>query len=145
MPPSGYSISETIDFTAALDAVNRASPFNQMAGFSIREASPGKVLLACTANAALLNHAGAMHAGAQAALLDTAAGFAAATIAGNVVTLQLGLTFLASAKGEAFEARATVVKAGKVNLFVEVELYAMRGGDANLVATANAVMAKLGG
>lgn len=86
-----------------------------------------------------------MHAGVQAALLDTAAGFAAATIAGNVVTLHLGLTFLASAKGEAFEARAKVVKTGKVNLFVDVELYAIRGSDATIVAKANALMAKLGG
>lgn len=137
-------MGEPVDFAVALEAVNRASPFNQMAGFTIREASPGKIHLACAAGAELLSHAGAIHAGVQAALMDTAAGFAAATIAGNVVTLQLGLTFLATAKGEAFQAMAEVVKAGRTNLFVEVELHAMHGADTTLVAKATAVMARIG-
>jgi acyl-coenzyme A thioesterase PaaI-like protein len=48
----------------------------------------------------------------QAALLDTACGYAAGAVAGNVVTLQLNLHFLSSAKGDRFEARARVTKAG---------------------------------
>lgn len=136
-------MTDVTDLAAALDAVNRASPFNQMAGFSIGEVSPGQALLTCTAEPELLNHAGALHAGVQAALLDTVAGFAAGTLAGNVVTLQLGLTFVASAKGEAFEAKAEVIKVGKTSVFVEGQLHVMRGSEAILIAKASAVMAKV--
>ncbi|HZG47368.1 MAG TPA: PaaI family thioesterase [Allosphingosinicella sp.] len=74
----------------------------------------------------MLNHPGALHAGVQAALLDTACGYAAGTVAGNVVTLQLNLQFLSSAKGDRFEARARVTKAGKA--------WALRGRGADHLA-----------
>jgi uncharacterized protein (TIGR00369 family) len=91
-----------------------------------------------------MNHAGALHAGVQAALLDTACGYAAGTIAGNVVTLQLNLQFLSSAKGDRFEARARVTKAGKAQLFAAAELIAWRDGAEVLAASASAVLAKVG-
>jgi len=46
-----------------------------------------------------MNHAGALHAGVQAALLDTACGYVAGTAAGNVVALQLNLQFLSLSQG----------------------------------------------
>jgi uncharacterized protein (TIGR00369 family) len=91
-----------------------------------------------------MNHAGALHAGVQAALLDTACGYAAGTLAGNVVTLQLNLLFLSSAKGDRFEARARVTKAGKAQLFAAAELIAWRDGAEVLAAGASAVLAKVG-
>jgi uncharacterized protein (TIGR00369 family) len=84
----------------------------------------------------------------QSALIDTACGFAAGTVAGNVVTVQMNVQFLASAKGDRFEARARVVKAGRTQVFAEAQLFAWRGpegaGEAVLVASGTAVLAKLG-
>ncbi|HZG47371.1 MAG TPA: PaaI family thioesterase [Allosphingosinicella sp.] len=137
-------MAEGADFGAALAAVNAASPFNKVAGFEIIEAQAGAVTLALAAGPELMNHAGALHAGVQAALLDTACGYAAGTLAGNVVTLQLNLQFLASAKGDRFEARARVTKAGKAQLFAAAELIAWRDGAEVLAASASAVLAKLG-
>ena len=87
-------MADSADFGAALAAVNAASPFNGLAGFEIVSAQAGAVTLALDMQSGaegtkLLNHAGALHAGVQAALLDTACGYAAGTLAGNVVTLQL--------------------------------------------------------
>jgi uncharacterized protein (TIGR00369 family) len=133
---------------AALEAVNGASPFNRLAGFRVTQASAGEVVLAGAGAAELLNHAGALHAGVQSALIDTACGFAAGTVAGNVVTVQMNVQFLASAKGDRFEARARVVKAGRTQVFAEAQLFAWRGpegaGEAVLVASGTAVLAKLG-
>ena len=126
----------------ALEAANQASPFNRLAGFTVREAAEGRAVLVFPAAPDLLNHAGALHAGVQCAALDTAAGYAAATIAGPVVTLQLSTSFLSSAKGELFEASAEVVKAGKAQLFVEAELIAIRGEERRLAARASAVLTR---
>jgi uncharacterized protein (TIGR00369 family) len=129
----------------ALEGVNAASPFNRLAGFGVAEASSGAVILAGSAAPELMNHAGALHAGVQAALIDTACGFAAGTVAGNVVTVQMSLSFLASAKGERFEARARVTKAGRSQIFAAADLFALRGEEEEvLVASGTAVLAKVG-
>lgn len=130
---------------AALAAVNAASPFNGWAGIEIIAAAPGAVTIALPSRPELLNHAGALHAGVQSALLDTACGYAAGTVAGNVVTLQMSLQFLASAKGERFEARAEVIRAGKGQVFTEARLFAISGNEELPVASAAAVLAKLTG
>lgn len=127
---------------AALEQVNGASPFNRLAGFRVTSATAGAVTLAGSAAAELMNHAGALHAGVQAALIDTACGFAAGTLAGNVVTLQMSLSFLASAKGDRFEARARVIRQGRSQIFAEAQLFAWRGEEELLVASGTAVLAK---
>ena len=132
------------DLRAALDAVNRASPFNSLAGIEIVSAEPGRVVLRLEARAELLNHAGALHAGVQSALLDTACGYAAGSVAGAVVTLQLGVNYLSSAKGERFEARAELSRTGKNQLFAEARLFACGDDDERLCASATAVLARVG-
>jgi uncharacterized protein (TIGR00369 family) len=129
---------------AALEAVNGASPFNRLAGFRVAEARSGAVRLEGAAAPELMNHAGALHAGVQSALIDTACGFAAGTVAGNVVTLQMNVQFLSSAKGDRFEARARVTRAGRSQLFAEAQLFALRGEEEVLVASGTAVLAKVG-
>ena len=131
--------------TAAMEAVNAASPFNRFAGFEVVVVEPGTITLAADVHPDLLNHAGALHAGAQAALIDTACGYAAGSVIGNVVTVQLSLQFLSSAKGSRFEARAAVVKAGKTQAFAEAQLFALRDGAEVLVASGSAVLTKAGG
>lgn len=124
---------------SALEAVNAASPFNAGAGMEIGAVAPGAVTLACTSAPGLLNHAGALHAGVQAALIDTACGF----VAGPVVTAQTSLTFLAPAPR--FEARARVVKAGRSQVFANAELFAFgEDGEERLVATGTAVLVRVG-
>lgn len=131
------------EMTAALEAVNGASPFNRFAGFRVVEARAGRVTLSGAATPDLLNHAGALHAGVQSALIDTACGFAAGTVAGNVVTVQLNLNFLSSARGERFEARARVIRAGRNQIFAEAQLFGWRDAKEKLVASGTAVLAKI--
>jgi uncharacterized protein (TIGR00369 family) len=126
----------------ALSAANQASPFNQVTGFEVTVASEGHAELTFAAAPELLNHAGALHAGVQCAALDTVAGYAAATLAGAVVTLQLSTSFLSSAKGERFRAVGRVVKQGKAQLFVSAELLAWRDDEERMAATASAVVTR---
>lgn len=64
-------------------------------------------------------------------------------MAGNVATLQMNLQFLSSAKGDRFEARACVTKAGQNQIFAEALLFAFRGEEETLVASGTAVLAKV--
>lgn len=129
----------------ALEAVNAASPFNAGTGMEIGAVAAGAATLACAGASGLLNHAGALHAGVQAALIDTACGFAAGTVAGPVVTAQMSLNFVAPARGSGFEARARVVKAGRSQVFADAELFALGdGGEERLVATGTAVLVRVG-
>ena len=127
--------------SAAIAAVNALSPFNSWAGFEVESAGDGAATLRLTDRSELRQHAGFLHAGVVAALLDTAAGFAAATVAGNVATSQMSVSFLAPARGEVFLATARVLKAGKRQVFVAAELHAEGGA---LVANATAVLVPLG-
>lgn len=128
----------------ALEAANQASPFHRITNFAVEHAAGGEARLVFEDRPELRNHAGALHAGVQCAALDTVAGYAAATLAGPVVTLQFTTSFLSSAKGERFVAAGRVAKAGKSQLFVEARLTAVREGEERLVATATAVLSKLG-
>lgn len=130
---------------ARAGGVNAAPPFNAGAGMEIGAGAPGAVTLGCAVAPGLLNHAGALHAGVQAALIDTTCGFATGTVAGAVVTAQMSLSFLAPACGARFEARAHVVKAGRSQVFAEAELFAFaEGGEERLVATGTAVLVRVG-
>ena len=135
-------MNESDALKAGLEMANRASPFHRITGFPITDVEPGRAEIAFEARPELLNHVGALHAGVQCAALDTAAGYAAATLAGPVVTLQMTTQFLASAKGEQFLARASVTKAGKAQLFVDAQLFGRRDGEERLVACAMAVLTK---
>lgn len=128
----------------ALAAVNASSPFNQLTGVELLRASAGKSTLLLEPRAELLNHAGALHGGVQSALLDTAAGYAAATLAGNVVTVQISIQFLASARAERFEADSRIAKAGKTQLFAEADLIGISDKDRVRVASATAILMKVG-
>jgi uncharacterized protein (TIGR00369 family) len=92
------------------------------------------------ARAELLQHAGFLHAGVLGALVDTSCGFAAATVAGNVLASQYQVMCYAPATGERFVARARVTRAGKRQVFATAEIFALRGGAEKLVAGGSAVL-----
>lgn len=110
------------------------------AGVEVVRAGDGEWTLALAARADLVQHAGFLHAAVQAGLIDRACGFAAASIAGNVRTSQFQLMCYAPAVGERFEARAKVSRAGRKQLFVTAELFALQGDNEKLVAGGSAVL-----
>jgi acyl-coenzyme A thioesterase PaaI-like protein len=87
-------------------------------------------------------YAGFLHAGLIGAMLDTACGFAAASVSGRVLASHFSVNCLAPAMGRAFVARGRVVKAGRKQVFATAELFAEGEGDVEpkLVATGNAIL-----
>ncbi len=85
-------------------------------------------------------YAGFLHAGLVGALIDTACGFAAASVVGRVLASHYSVNCLRPAVGERFFARARVVKPGKTQVFTACELYAVADGQEKLVATGETLL-----
>ena len=81
---------------------------------------------------------GYLHAGAIAAVLDSACGYAALTVAADdrdVLTVELKVNLLAPAAGEVFVARAQVKKAGRTLTVCTADAFATNAGKETMVAT----------
>lgn len=112
-------------------------------GASLGRVVPGEVHIVLPVRDGLLQQHGAVHAGALASVMDSAAGYAAFTLmpAGSgVVSVEFKLNLLEPARGERIEARARVVRAGRTLTSVGAEAWAMHGGREQLVATFTGTM-----
>jgi uncharacterized protein (TIGR00369 family) len=79
-----------------------------------------------------------LHAGAITAVLDSACGYAALTMAPDdkdVLTVELKVNLLAPAAGEVFVVRAQVKKAGRTLTVCTADAFAINGGKEKAVAT----------
>ena len=127
-----------------LRTINAAAAFNRWAGIEVSAADAGTVELRLRWREEFGQYAGFLHAGVVTALIDTACGFAAVTTSGGDVTAShCAVNFLAPARGDAFVARARVVKTGRRQVFVTAELSAERDGQSVLVATGDTILVPL--
>jgi uncharacterized protein (TIGR00369 family) len=125
------------DDVAALSGTAR---FNAWAGFDVVAAADGVAELRLPWRDDLGQYSGHLHAAMIAGMIDTACGFAAFTVSGYVLASHVAVSCLAPAAGEAFVARARVVKAGRRQVFARAELFAQRAGTEKLVATGDVIL-----
>ncbi len=125
-----------------LQAVNQSASFNRWAGFEVTQAAAGEAELRMDwRKDDMGQYAGYLHAGLIGAMLDTACGYAAGTVAGRVLASHFSVNCLAPAVGRSFVARGRVVKAGRKQVFASAELFAEQdSGELLLVATGNAIL-----
>lgn len=128
----------------AVIALNASAAFNRQVGFEVVSAGSGEAELRLPWRADLGQYAGFLHAAMIAGMIDTASGFAAYTLVGNVLASHFSVNCLATAAGDAFVARARVVKAGRRQVFVRADLFAQKDGDERLVATGDAILVPVG-
>lgn len=133
------------DPLAQLRAINQMAAFNQWCGIEVLSATPGAVEIAMPWRPEAGQYAGFLHAGLVGALIDTACGFAAATLVGRVLASHYSVNCLRPAVGERFVARARVVKPGKSQVFTACELFAQTGGAETLVATGETLLCPVAG
>ena len=125
-------------------AVNSSAAFNTWAGFEVTQVTPGEVWLELPWRAEFGQYAGFLHAGMVGALIDTACGFAAATIAGAVLASQYQVLCYAPAVGDRFRAIGRVTKAGRRQIFAAAELFAITATGEQLVAGGTAILITTG-
>ena len=125
--------------------LSATATFNQWAGLEVVRMGEGECELRMPWRADEMGqYSGFLHAGLIAALLDTACGFAANTMArGGVLSSHVAINCLAPAVGKEFHASGRVVKAGRKQIFTAGELFA-HDGRSKLVATASAILVPTG-
>lgn len=126
----------------ALRRSAQSSGFNRWSGMRLLAAGAGQVWLEIAIREDQTQHHGFVHGGIVGALADTACSWAAATVAGDVVTSTYTVQFHAPANTALLRARATVIKQGKRNVSAEAQVFAVdEDGAERRVATALALIA----
>jgi len=128
------------DPLALVRGINSTAAFNRWCGIEVLAAGEGRAEIAVAWREDLGQYAGFLHAGMVGALVDTACGFAAATLVGRVLASHFSVNCLRPAVGERFIARARVVKPGKTQVFTACELFAVSDGQEKLVATGETLL-----
>ncbi len=126
-------------------AINQTAAFNQWCGIEVLSAAAGSAEISLPWRKEVGQYSGFLHAGLVGTLIDTACGFAAATLVGRVLASHYSVNCLRPAIGETFIARAKVVKAGKTQVFTHCELFAVAQGVEKLVATGETLLTILEG
>jgi uncharacterized protein (TIGR00369 family) len=126
-------------------AINESAAFNRWCGIVVDRADAGSAEISMPWRMEVGQYAGFLHAGLVGALIDTACGFAAATLAGRVLASHYAVNCLRPAVGERFVARARVVKPGRTQVFTACELHAVSGGRETLVATGETLLVVVDG
>ena len=112
--------------------------FMSTLGAVLTAVGQGTVEIRLPFSAKLTQQHGYLHAGAITAVLDSACGYAALSLAAidkEVLTVELKENLLAPAAGEALVAKAQVKRAGKTLTVCTADAFAISGSGEKLVAT----------
>ena len=88
-------------------------------------------------------HHGFVHGAVMGFVADSACAWAAGTLAGDVVTSEYKLHFLAPAVGQRIIGRGRVIKASSRIVVTQADIYCVKNGSEKLVAIALATIVKV--
>jgi uncharacterized protein (TIGR00369 family) len=117
-------------------------------GASLVKVSPGQVEIALPASPSILQQHGFVHAGAVAAIADSAAYPAALSLmapGAGVLTTEFKINLVAPAAGDRIVARGRVIKAGRTLTLAQTEVFSDTGGSEKLIALLTATLMSLEG
>ena len=137
-------MEQSTEVLAQIRAINASAEFNRWCGIEVVAAGQGSATIAMPWRPEAGQYSGFLHAGLVGALIDTACGFAAATLVGKVLASHYSVSCLRPAVGERFIAKARVVKPGKNQIFTSCELFAQSSGTEKLVATGETILLAVG-
>lgn len=138
-------MSAIADLLAVLQGINRSAEFNRWCGIEVIQAGKGTVEIAMPWRKEVGQYSDFLHAGLVGTLIDTACGFAAATVVGpHLLASHFSVNCLRPAVGSRFVARAKVIKSGKLQVFTSCELFAQHESEEKLVATGETLLAIVG-
>ena len=120
------------------------SAYSRWIGVRLRAFAAGTVEIELDLRPDLTQHHGQAHGAVIGYLADTVSAWAAASVSGDVVTAEYKINFLAPARGETLWARGEILRAGKRQVVVRSDVYAVSAGQQMHVATALATIAVIG-
>lgn len=125
--------------------VIKKSPFTAFLGTEISACEGGFAELTVHIRPELTQHHGFAHGAIVGCVADNACAWAAASVVGDVVTSEYKLHLLAPAVGEKLVGRGRVIKASARVVVASADVFAVKGGEENLVATMLASIMPMGG
>jgi uncharacterized protein (TIGR00369 family) len=117
-------------------------------GASITHLAPGEVEISFAPSPAISQQHGFVHAGAVAAIADSAAGYASLSLmpAGSgILNTEFKINLLAPATGDRIVALGRVLKAGRTLTLAQTDVFAVTDGKKKLVALLTATMMSIEG
>jgi uncharacterized protein (TIGR00369 family) len=132
-----------VDLTALARQVLSAQPFSVLVKTELGAIAPGRVELIVPIRPELLQQHGFAHGGVVSYAADNAITFAGGSMLGDSVTTEFKINYLRPAIGERLVARAEVVHAGKRQAVCRCDVFAGRGDDLKLCATAQGTVTKV--
>lgn len=131
-------------FSSALKTINSLAAFNRWCGIEVIDADHGTAAIAIDWRGEFGQYSGYLHAGLVATLIDTACGYAAATVIGpRLLAANFSVNCLRPATGYRFVARARVVMPGKSQVFTSCDLFACDAEGEKLVANGQTLLTVL--
>ncbi len=129
-----------------LRQVSLSNGFNAWLNLELIAAGQGKCEIALSVTDDMRQHHGFAHGGIVGTLADIATSWAAASIAGDVVTSSYSLQLMGAAKEDRIVAQGDVIKQGPKTVSVQGRVYTEdETGKRKLVAASLASITKLGG
>lgn len=117
-------------------------PFSVLVGTELTAFEPGRAELTLAVREPLLQQHGFVHGGVLSYLADNAVTFAAGSLLGDSLTVELKINYVRPARGEALVARSKVEHRGRRQAVARCELYAVAGGSEKLCALAQGTVTK---
>ncbi|HEX3558942.1 MAG TPA: PaaI family thioesterase [Pyrinomonadaceae bacterium] len=136
-------VPQDTDYEARVRASFARQRVMETIGATLARVAPGEVEIELPFREDLTQQHGFLHAGVVAAVIDSACGYAALTLApagAEVVSVEFKLNLLSPAVGERFVARAGVKRVGRRVTVCAGDLFAVAGGAEKAVATMLATM-----
>lgn len=135
------TINQPEDMLALLRRSVETSGFSTLLGARPLHCWEGRAELVIPLTERLTQHHGYAHGAVVGAAADNACSWAAASVAGDVVTASYTLHLIAPARGEQLRAVGEVIKAGRRLVTASAQVFAETGDSSVLVATALASVA----
>jgi uncharacterized protein (TIGR00369 family) len=137
------------DFRARVEASFARQGLMTTLGASLTAISPGSVEITLVPSPSISQQHGFVHAGAVAAIADSAAGYAALSLLApgvGVLTTEFKINLVAPAVGRRIVAQGRVVKPGRTLTLTQTDVFAeSEGGQRKLIALLTATMMTIEG
>jgi uncharacterized protein (TIGR00369 family) len=131
-------VPDTLTSLEEVQASFERQGFMHTLGASLTHVASGAATISVPFTPHLTQQNGFAHAGVIATIADTACGYAAMSSAPagcNPLAVEFKINLLAPAKGDRFEARATVLRRGRTLTVVRADVLAITDGSEELIAT----------
>ncbi|MCF4165191.1 PaaI family thioesterase [Zavarzinia compransoris] len=137
-------MDDAIPLVERLRTVSELAGFNRWLEVKVATATAGEVEIHLANRPEFGQYSGFLHAAVVAGLIEIASGFAAASVAGNVIMSQFSVRCLRPAVADIFVARGTIERQGRQQIFAKATLGALEGEKDRLFAAGEAILLPVG-